>query len=221
MKATRLLVLSLLCLAGFAHHAAGQPPRVEVGAAAGASFQKEGKSDSPYLGPGFGGTAPALVIFVDASVTPRLMVGGELTWAGDITGEQSQRVPGGSNIFVSDHHDSVISGTVKFNSPRDATVHAAIVSGAGLARRHTHRAGHFFSHSPPFEGPAFEETLTSYVPAFTGGVDTTVRLGDRAGVVIAGRLHYLLDDDRQDDGVVERGVSNFIFRVGAGLYVRF
>jgi hypothetical protein len=48
-----------------------------------------------------------------------------------------------------------------------------------------------------------------------------VRLGDRAGVVVAGRLHYLLDDDRQDDGVVERGVSSIIFRVGAGLYVRF
>ena len=76
-------------------------------------------------------------------------------------------------------------------------------------------------NSPPFEGPTFEETLTSFVPAFTGGVDTSARLGNHAGVVIAGRLHYLLDDDRQDDGVIECGVSSFIFRVGAGLYVRF
>jgi hypothetical protein len=221
MKTTRLVMLALLCFGSLASHAAGQEARVQVGAVAGISLQNEGKSDSPYLGPGFGGTAPALIMFADGLVTPRFTVGGEFTWAGAITGEQSQRVPGGNNVFVSHHHDAVISGTVKFNSSRDATVHAAVVGGAGLARRHTHRAGQFFSHSPPFEGPAFEETLTSYVPAFTGGVDTAVRLGDRAGVVVAGRLHYLLDDDRQDDGVVERGVSSIIFRVGAGLYVRF
>ena len=221
MKTTRLLVLALLCFGGLASHAASQTPTVEVGAAVGASFQKAGQSDSPYLGPGFGGTAPAFAVFVDALVTPRFTVGGELTWAGDISGEQSQRVPGGSNIFVSDHRDTVISGTVKFSSPRNAAVRAAVVGGAGLARRHTHRVGQFFSNSPPFEGPALEETLTSFVPAFTGGVDAAVQLGNRAGVVIASRLHYLLDDDRQDDGVVERGVSSLIFRVGAGLYVRF
>ena len=214
-------MLALLCLGGSTSQAAGQMPAVEVGAAGGVSFQNEGESDSPYLGPGFGGTAPALAVFVDALVTPRFTVGGELTWAQDISGEQSQRVPGGSNIFVSDHHDTVISGTVKFNSPRDTAVHAAVVGGAGLARRHTHRVGRLFMNSPPFEGPTFEETLTSFVPAFTGGVDTSARLGNHAGVVIAGRLHYLLDDDRQDDGVVERGVSSFVFRVGAGLYVRF
>ena len=214
-------MLALLCLGGSTSQAAGQMPAVGVGAAVGVSFQNEGESDSPYLGPGFGGTAPALAVFVDALVTPRFTVGGELTWAQDISGEQSQRVPGGSNIFVSDHHDTVISGTVKFNSPRDTAVHAAVVGGAGLARRHTHRVGRLFMNSPPFEGPTFEETLTSFVPAFTGGVDTSARLGNHAGVVIAGRLHYLLDDDRQDDGVVERGVSSFVFRVGAGLYVRF
>jgi hypothetical protein len=48
-----------------------------------------------------------------------------------------------------------------------------------------------------------------------------VGLGSHAGIVFAGRLHYLLDDDRQDDGVVERGVSSVIFRFGAGLHVRF
>ena len=221
MKTTRLLVLALLCSGGFASYAAGQTPTVAVGGAVGASFQEEGESDSPYLGPGFGGTTPALVVFVDGLIASRFTVGGELSWASDISGEQSQRVPGGSNIFVSDHHDTVMSATVKFSSPRDAAVHAAVVGGAGLARRHTHRVGQLFRNSPPFEGPAFEETVTSFVPAFTGGVDTVVRLGSHVGVVIAGRLHYLLDDDRQDDGVVERGVSSFIFRFGAGLHVRF
>jgi hypothetical protein len=96
-----------------------------------------------------------------------------------------------------------------------------VVGGAGLARRHTHRVGQLFRNSPPFQGPPFEETITSFVPAVTGGVDTVVRLGSHAGVVIAGRLHYLLDDDRQDDGVVERGVSSLIFRFGAGLHLRF
>ncbi len=130
-------------------------------------------------------------------------------------------MPGGCDFFVSDHHDTVMSVTVKFSSPRDAAVHAAVMGGAGLARRDTHRVGQLFRNSPPFEGPALEETITSFVPAFTGGVDTVVRLGSRVGVVIAGRLHYLLDDDRREDGVVERGVSSFIFRFGGGLHIRF
>jgi hypothetical protein len=221
MTTTRLLVLVLLGSGGFASHAAGQTPRVAVGGVFGASFQREGESDSPYLGPGFGGTTFAIVGFVDGPIGPRLTVGGELSWAQDISGEQSQRVPGGSNLFLSNHHDTVMSGTVKLSSPLDATVHAAIVGGAGVARRQTHRVGTLFRNSPPFEGPAFEETVTSFVPAFTGGVDTVVRFGDHAGVVVAGRLHYLLDDDRQDDGVIERGVSSVIFRFGAGLHVRF
>jgi hypothetical protein len=220
MQTTRLLLLALLCSGGFAHHAAGQTP-VAVGGAIAASFQDDGESDSPYLGPGFGGTTSALVVFVDGPIASRVTVGGELSWARAISGDQSQRVPGGSNIFVSDHHDTVMSGTVKFSSPHDAAVHAAVVGGAGLARRHTHRVGQLFRNSPPFDGPSFEETVTSFVPAFTGGLDTVVRLGSHAGVVIAGRLHYLLDDDRQDDGVVERGVSSVVFRFGAGLHVRF
>ena len=221
MTTTRLLVLALLCSGGVASDAAGQTPAVAVGGAVGASFQQEGESDSPYLGPGFGGTTPALIVIVDGLIAPRFTVGGEFSWARDISGEQSQRVPGGSNNFVSDHHDDVMSATVKFGSRRDAAVHAAVVGGAGLARRRTHRVGQLFRNSPPFEGPAFEETITSVVPAFGGGVDTVVRLGGSAGIVIAGRLHYLLDDDRQDDGVVERGVSSCIFRFGAGLLVRF
>jgi hypothetical protein len=221
MKTTSLLALALLCSSGSASLAAAQTPKIAAGGAVGASFQAEGESDSPYLGPGFGGTTPALVLFVDAPMTSRFAVGGELSWARDISGEQSQRVPGGSNIFLSNHHDTVMSGTVKLGSPRDAAVHAAVVGGAGLARRHTHRVGRLFRNSPPFEGPAFEETITSVVPAFTGGIDTVVRLGSHAGVVIAGRLHYLLDDDRQDDGVVERGVSGVMFRFGVGLHVGF
>ena len=217
----RLLTLALLCFAGPGSYAAGQTSTVAVGGAIGASFQDEGASDSPYLGPGFGGTTPALVVFVDGLVAPRITVGGELSWARPISGEQSQRVPGGSNVFVSEHHDTVLSATVKLTSTRDAAVSAAVMGGAGVARRHTHRVGQLFRNAPPFEGPAFEETLTTFVPAFTGGVDTVVRLGNHAGVVIAGRLHYLIDDDRQEDGVVERGVSSIIFRFGAGLHVRF
>lgn len=221
MNTTRALAVALLCSGGLASHAAGQTPKVVVGGAVGASFQGEGESDSPYLGPGFGGTAPALIVFVDGPIASRFAVGGELTWARDISGGQSQRVPGGSNVFVSEHHDTVTSATLKFASSHDDVVHVAVMGGAGLATRHTHRAGRLFRNSPPFEGPPFEETITSFVPAFAGGIDTVVRLGNRAGIVVAGRLHYLLDDDRQDDGVVERGVSNVIFRFGAGLHVRF
>jgi hypothetical protein len=221
MKTTKLLVLVPLCFGAFASWAAAQTPRVAVAGAVGASFQGKGESDSPYLGPGFGGTTPALIVFVDGVITPHFSVGGEFSWASAISGEQSQRVPGGSNVFVTDHRDAVMSVTAKFGSRRDAPVNIALAGGVGLARRHTHRVGQLVNNSPPFEGPAFEQTLTSVVPAFTGGVDTVVGLGSHAGIVFAGRLHYLLDDDRQDDGVVERGVSSVIFRFGAGLHVRF
>ena len=126
-------MLALLGLGGSTSQAAGQMPAVGVGAAVGVSFQNEGESDSPYLGPGFGGTAPALAVFVDALVTPRFTVGGELTWAQDISGEQSQRVPGGSNIFVSDHHDTVISGTAS-STPR-ATLPSTLLWWAAPALR--------------------------------------------------------------------------------------
>lgn len=217
---TRLLLLLLLCAVSAAD-AAAQTPAVAVGAVVGASFQGEGESDSPYLGPGFGGTSPALVVFVDGQVGAGVTVGGEFSWARHISGEQSQRAPLGNNVFVSDHRDDVMSATVKFGSRRDAAVHAAVVGGAGVARRHTRRVGRLFRNVPPFEGPAFEQTVTSVVPVFTGGVDTVVRLGRRAGIVVAARLHYLLDDDRRDDGVVERGVSSVVFRFGAGLHLRF
>ena len=112
MKTTRLLAFALLYSGGFASYAAGQTPVVAVGGTVGASFQEDGESDSPYLGPGFGGTAPALVVFVDGLIASRFTVGGELSWAGDLSGEQSQRVPGGSNLFLSDHHDTVIRASI-------------------------------------------------------------------------------------------------------------
>ena len=81
MTTTRLLVLALLWSGGDTSVSAGQTPMVAVGGAVGASFQEKGKSDSPYLGPGFGGTTSALVVFVDGLIASRVTVGGT-SWRG-------------------------------------------------------------------------------------------------------------------------------------------
>jgi hypothetical protein len=187
----------------------------------GLSAQGEGKSDSPYLGPGFGGNATALVMFVDFLTQHAVGVGAELSLAGDITGDQSAKAPGGVNDFETAHHDSIVSATVKFRTPAGKAVQFAGVGGVGIARRHTERAGMFHSFNPSVPDTPYAATDSGTVPAVTGGADLSIRVNRRVNIVGSGRLHYLIDDDLQDDGVVQRGVSSLLFRVGAGVAIRF
>lgn len=201
--------------------AAGASAQTFVAVAAGASTQGEGASDLPYLGPPFGGTSAAIVASVDRAAGRNLAVGGEVSLAGAIAGAQSQRAPGGANSFVSEHRDTVFSGVVKIGTPLDAPVHLAFVAGGGVAQRHTVRTGAF---NPDFglrPSTLFAETLTDWVPAFTVGLDLGVALAHHVGVVGAARVHTLKDDDRLPDGVVKRGVSSAIVRIGGGVRVKF
>jgi hypothetical protein len=186
-----------------------------LGAAAVVSSQEAGEDDANRF-PGIGGTALGALGFVDVLATPKVSVGGEISWALSISGRQSTR---GAN-FVTHHRNTIASGTVKVLSTISPTVGAAGVLGFGLARRHFHYEGHDRNEIPPYVGPAFESTDSSWVPALTGGLDVLQR-GRRVGLLFVARVHYLLDDDRAPGGNVDRGVSNIILRFGGGLNIRF
>lgn len=215
--AARLAIL----LASIHLAAAGASAQTFVAVAAGASTQGEGDSDRPYLGPPFGGTSAAIVASLDRAATRNLAFGGEVSLAGAISGAQSQRASGGTNTFVSEHRDTVFSGIARIGTPLDAPVHLAVVVGGGLAQRHTVRNGAF---NPDFglrPSRLIAETLTDWVPAVTVGANLRVALARHVGVVGVARVHKLRDEDRTQDGVVKRGVSSAIVRIGGGVQLQF
>jgi hypothetical protein len=215
-----VIVATVIALIGF--FSASVDAQVSVGAALGQSHQAEGKSESPYLGPGFGGSSLAGIGMVDVAIRSRVSVGGEVSLAADISGTQNQRAAGGNNHFVSDHRDTVFSGLVKFGTPSSERVRAMAVVGGGIAQRRTERTGTFGRDFAPVPTTTpFQETLTDYVWAFTAGVDIAVGLTDHVALLGVGRFHQLRDNDLRPDGVVNRGVSSTIFRYGGGLQVRF
>jgi hypothetical protein len=215
-----LIVVAVIALIGFS--AASVDAQVAVGAALGQSHQAEGKSEFPYLGPGFGGSSLAGIGMVDLSIGSRVSVAGEVSLAADISGTQNQRAPGGNNHFVSDHHDTVFSGLMKIGTPSGERVRAMAVIGGGIAQRRTERTGTFGRDFTPVPTTTpFQETLTDYVWALTAGLDVAVGLTDHVALLGVGRFHQLKDNDLQPDGVVHRGVSSTILRYGGGLQIRF
>jgi hypothetical protein len=62
----------IIALAALFADPAGVDAQVAIGVIAGQSSQAEGKRDSPYLGPGFGGSPLAGIGMIDIAVTPRL-----------------------------------------------------------------------------------------------------------------------------------------------------
>lgn len=214
------ITATVICIAGFCP--ADVDAQVVVGAAVGQSHQAEGKSDSPYLGPGFGGSSLAGIGMVDVSIGSHVTVGGEVSLATDISGTQNQRASGGNNHFVSDHHDTVFSGLVKIGTPSSERVRAMAVVGGGIAQRRTERTGTFGRDFAPVPTTTpFHDTLTDYVWALTAGVDIAIGLTDHVALLGVGRFHQLKDNDLRSDGVVNRGVSSTIFRYGGGLQFRF
>jgi hypothetical protein len=211
---------ALLTLACIPAEVGAQPL---VGATVGVSNQGAGASDAPYLGPPFGGTSLTSIVMVDVPVGEKVSVGGEASLAASISGTQNQRVGSFTNAqFVSRHHDSVISATIKAGMPFAGRVRAAAVGGFGAARRYTSRTGivaESFS-STPGSSP-YSASLTTWVPAATGGGDAAVHVAERVAIVTTGRVHFLLDNDRREDGVVRRGISSLIVRIGAGVQIGF
>ena len=195
--------------------------QVAIGATVGKSTQESGASDSPYLGPGFGGTSAASVILVDVDVAPTVSVGGELSMARNISGLQRQRVSGGDNEFLARHHDTLIYGVVKVKAgiARDSQI--AAVGGFGFALRHTQREGIFRSSSRPGVTNPMSETLSDPALAATVGADAVFLMSRHVGILALARVHILIDKDRTQDGPVYRGVSSVILRYGIGMRVRF
>lgn len=194
--------------------------QVAVGAAFGLSTQAAGASDRPYLGPGFGGSNVGSVIFLDVAMGRTASLGGEFSTARNISGSQAQRVPGGNNTLLSEHHDIVVSAVVKLTRTTNR-FHVAAVGGLGFARRQTERTGTFRPNVPPFVVSPVTETLSDTVLAATGGLDGVLAISERVGILALARVHYLADNDRLPDGVVHRGVSSLILRYGIGARVRF
>lgn len=192
-----------------------------AGAAVGASRQTAGESSLPSFGLPFGGTAVATLGLIDFTIGRRATIGGEVSVAGSISGQQSQRTSVAANTFVSRHHDSVFSGVLKVGTPIDAPVRAAVAVGAGPAFRHTARTGTTGSLFPPGSRMPFSETVSDLVFSYSIGGDVEVRVARRVGVLAVARWYQLRDNDRQSDGVVKRGVSSTIVRYGFGAAVRF
>lgn len=215
------LSLAIAALLGSAQAATAGPASTWAGVVFGVSSQSAGKSDSPYLGPGFGGTATAALFFVDAAITPLISAGAEASVAGDISGTQDQRVSQGSNHVLSEHRDIVFSGVIKVHSAESRRISAAGSVGVGVARRRTRRSGTFASTSPSPVIMPVDEQLSTEVLALTGGVDATVAVSASLRILGLVRVHRLADDDRLADGVVRRGVSSVIVRYGAGVRVLF
>jgi hypothetical protein len=199
---------------------AAEPP-IAVGATLGLSLQPEGASDQPYLGPGFGGISLGGVMFIDVDLNARVSVGGEVSLGSEVRGDQQQRVAGGSNSFSSRHHDTIFSGTVKATTTNAWPVHVAVVAGAGLGWRHTIREGSFRPNLPPFSTTPVKQTLSDAVFTATFGFDAVLAVSSRTALVWTGRVHLLADDDREPYGVVRRGVSFSVFRLGGGARFRF
>jgi hypothetical protein len=196
-------------------------PVAVFGSVVGASSQPEGASDRPYLGPGFGGTALSAIVFGDAHLQPKVSVGGEASCGGAISGQQFERVPGGSNQLLSRHRDWIFSAIVKAHSPASSIVQISAGGGVGLARRHTVRTGNFVRDFPPGAAGSVTETLGDNVRAVSGVIDTAVRVNRHLRVLTLFRIYKLDDEDRLPDGVVKRGVSSVIVRYGVGGQVQF
>ena len=192
-----------------------------VGAAVGLSSRQKGDDDSSYLYPGFGGTGLAGIVFVDAALTLRISVGGEISLAAAIEETQSQRAPGGFYLLESHHTDTTFLGTIKFALLSSNRIGLNTVGGAGVARRHTERSGPLVPFTPGLTSPPKDEELSSAVFAFSGGADFVVSGGEHLDLLLLGRFYVLATNDRRPDGTVERGVSNVIVRYGAGARVRF
>ena len=218
MRRVRLVVFGALIVVFAVRGAAAQ---TVVGGSVGVSHQAAGASDLPYLGRGFGGTALSALATIDRDVRRHLSVGGEVSTAAAITGDQSQRASGATNAFESRHRDTVFSATAKVFAPVGARLRVAAAGGAGAAWRRTSREGTTASLFPPASRSPFSETLSNFVFAYTFGADVTVRLAGRVSLLALGRIHKLRDDDREADGVVRRGVSSTVYRAAVGAQWHF
>src|SRR2546427_3042676 len=89
----------------------------------------------------------------------------------------------------------------------NARAELAAVAGAGLAWRHTVRAGLTAD---------VEQQLSYVVVAGKIGFDAVFVFSPRTALVSMGRYQLLNDDDRDAVGLVRRGVASTMFRFSIG-----
>jgi hypothetical protein len=147
--------------------------------------------------------------------------GAEVLFPGTISGIQSQRISGGENHFVSTHRDVLMLGVAAFQRPPSSRIRVAGVAGGGLAWRHTSRVGTTRPTNPNRPETPFAEVLTKLSPVVGGGPNVAFAVNESVGIVGLWRAHYVIDDDRREDGPVEIGVSSFVVSFAVGMQVTF
>ena len=191
----------------------GEPNRYVAGGVL-LSVQPEGERDCPYLCPPFGGAVwPAVTIGGGFRVDQHRAFGVEFSPGGTLTAQQSTRI----FTFATRHRDAMLTGVFRFTPmARQSRVTPIIVIGPGVAFRRTSRVGRLkVAAMTPHQ-----EELNDVVPALLFGGDLSMRAGRYLAVVPFARAHVLLGGDRAG-GVVNRGVSSLIFRVGVSGEVWF
>src|SRR5262249_55229959 len=163
--------------------------QTSVGGIVGVSNQPTGDSDLPYLGRGFGGTAVGVIAAIDHDWKRHLAIGGEVSTAGAISGDQSQRASGASDAFGRHHRGTVFSATAKLGVGIGGGIRLAAVGGGGGAYRHTAREGTTSSLLPPASRAPFSETVSDFVFAYTFGADVSFDISKHIGILAVGRVH--------------------------------
>lgn len=112
------------------------------------------------------------------------------------------------------HRDTIVSGLLGMAPRTPGKVTPVWVAGAGLVFRHTERS--------PVPGRSNFGSYTQNDVAFGvgGGLDMFIHLSPRLSLLPTFRFHYVFDEDRRLDGVVNRGVGSMIWRGGVGVGVR-
>jgi hypothetical protein len=172
----------------------------------------EGGSASD-IGPGFGGSAPGLVVGLQVPVGSGRRAIFEIGLERSIHGNQSGR----SALWLTTHRDTTFSGLYAWTKDETARVTPTIVGGVTFALRHTVREAVLIRNL--VRPTSTRGSLDDQVLGLTGGLDIPVRVSTRLFITPTLRFHWLWDGDRNGDGTVRRGIGPFVTRVGVALGV--
>ena len=189
---------------------------------AGASHQEAGDERHSVSRPPFGGMAVGTRRPDRFPSSPRnTTIGGEVSSAGAISGDQSQRAASATNAFTSRHRDTVFSGIFEIGTPLDGPIHAAFARRRARlppnrARRHDGAAC-----SRHRSGRRTHAVVSDFVAAISLGGDVDLR--DHQPHPYP-RARALAPPERRRPRRERRGEARRVvddFRSGAGAAWRF
>jgi hypothetical protein len=199
-----LLLVTWSVGAAAAQPVAGPAPLVYVGG--GVSVDHGVADASPYLSPGLGGTAPALVAGVGVRLVPRVALALEVSTALRYTVEQSGKAPGGTAFYTRDHRDLVVGAVARV----EALPRLMVVVGAGLvdsATTEVRQDRPIFGPPPPAR--TTDRTLRG--PGLIAGLEVHAPLAPR--VRLAPSFRYYLFDHDEGDVSTQVGLRNGLYRL--------